>query len=58
MPKISVRGNEYIEILLRSRQELAIAELRPAGFKGGAHVVTAQMLAQRYRNTLIEKDAH
>ena len=58
MLQVTVGGHENVEVLLRPRQQLPIAQLRPAKLERRADFMAAQMLAQRFGNSLVEENAH
>ena len=50
--------DENMELRLCHSEKLAVAQLRPAELECRAYFMAVETVAQRRRNTLIEKDAH
>ena len=56
--KITVDRDEGIEFVLRSTQEFAVRQRRPAGVWHGLHVVSLDVAREAPIDTLVEKHPH
>ena len=58
MAQIAVRGDQQVERRFSLREQLAVAQRRPALLVGGFDATAGQVLSQRSRRALIKPDTH